>query len=113
VQNIAIPLGALETEAKAVEAGSIFAWELDLRKIILESDSQVVMQALASSITALVSIQQLITGAKSWLPNFNNWKSRFIHREGNNAAHLLARHSKTISDCTIWVECSPPIIASH
>lgn len=42
------PLGALETEAKAAEIGIVFSWELGLREIILEGDSQIVINAIAN-----------------------------------------------------------------
>ncbi|KAK9986180.1 hypothetical protein SO802_031131 [Lithocarpus litseifolius] len=42
------PLGALEIEAKAAKIGTTFAWELGLREIILEGDSQTVMAFIAN-----------------------------------------------------------------
>ena len=45
---IPYPLGALEIEAKAAEIGTTFAWELGLREIILEGDSQTIMAAITN-----------------------------------------------------------------
>ena len=106
-------LGALVVEAKAIEIGICFSWELGLREIILEGDSQIVMNAIANHDPGPIQIQQLVTGIKSWVPKFNAWKTSFTHREGNKAAHLMAKHAKQISECTIWVEDTPPIIMSQ
>ena len=55
----------LEAEAKAAKCGLIFAWELGLREVIIEGDSQVVIQALSTEQPAPLSIQQIISGTKS------------------------------------------------
>ena len=112
-KNFSYSLGALEVEVKAAEVGVIFAWELGLREIILEGNSQVVMQAVSDPSLAPISIQQLIVGVKSGLASFSLSKVVFTHRDRNNVAHLLARHARQISDCTIWVEDTPPMIVSQ
>ena len=62
-KKVAAPWGALEAEAKAVEAGILFAWDLGLRDIMVEGDSQLVMFALnGSSLLALV-IQKVVEGS--------------------------------------------------
>ena len=109
-KRIRLPLGALEVEAKAAECRVIFAWELGLREVIIEGDSQVVIHALSTEQPAPLSIQQLISGTKTWLPNFKSWKARFARRDCNKAAHLMARHAKEIEDCIILVEDTPPFI---
>ena len=88
-RRIRFPLGALEAEAKAAECGVIFAWELGLREVVIEGDSQVVIHALSTEQPAPLSIQQLILGTKTWLPNFKSWKARFARRDCNKAAHLM------------------------
>lgn len=47
---------AAETEAKAAENGTIFAWELGLRDIILEGDSRVIMNVLGNPGPAPVQV---------------------------------------------------------
>lgn len=55
----------LEAEAKAAKCGLIFAWELGLREVIIEGDSEAVIQALSTEQPAPLSIQQIISGTKS------------------------------------------------
>ena len=109
-KKLYFPLGALEAEAKAMECVIIFAWELGLRKVIIEGDSQVVIQALKCETPAPISIQQVITRATMWLPTFTSWETSFTWRNNNVAAHLMAKHAKDVIDCTIWVEDTSHII---
>ena len=39
-------LGSLEIEAKALEEGVSFAWDISIRDLVVESDSQIVIDAL-------------------------------------------------------------------
>ena len=40
------PLGPLEIEAKAMEVGVSFAWDVGTREVILECDSKIMFDAL-------------------------------------------------------------------
>ena len=71
------------------------------------------MNAIASHDPGPIQIQQFVTGIKSWVAKFRAWKTSFTRREGNKVAHLMAKHAKLISECTIWVEDTPPIIMSQ
>ena len=63
-KTLPYPLGALETKAKAAEIGIIFSWELGPREIILEEDSQIVMNVIANHDPGPIQIQQLVAGIK-------------------------------------------------
>ena len=112
-KKLLYPFGALVAKAKATEIDIFFSWELGIREIILEGDSQIVMNAIANHDLGPIQIQQLVTGIKSWVPKFRTWKTSFTRREGNKAAQLMAKHARQISECTIWMEDTPPIIMSH
>ena len=42
-KKISRPMGAIEAEAKAMEAGILFAWDLGLKDIVAEGDSLAVV----------------------------------------------------------------------
>ena len=58
-KKISRPMGAIETEAKAMEAGILFAWDLGLKNIVIEGDSLAVVQAIKGSVTPAISIQKV------------------------------------------------------
>ena len=107
------PLGTLEAEAKAMECGIIFAWELGLKQVIIKGDSQTVFHGLTHETLAPISIQQIIAGSRMWLIAFTSWMASFTKWDSNVAAHLVAKHARDIVDCTIWVEDTPPIIVQQ
>ena len=45
-KHLPLPLGPLEAEAKAMEEGVIFAWDVGIQEVIVECDSQIVAEAL-------------------------------------------------------------------
>ena len=69
-KKIHTPLGAIEVEAKAFEAGIFFAKEVGIREFILEGDSAVVVQALKEVSHAPSSIVSMIYGSLTKCPEF-------------------------------------------
>ena len=65
-------LGVLEAEAKVAEAAILLAWELGLKDIVVEGDSQLVIQALNSSNPPALPILKIVEGLKRCLLNFNS-----------------------------------------
>lgn len=109
-KKIDFPWGALEAKAKATETRIILASDLGLKDIVVEGDSQLVMNALKGSTIPTLPIQKIAEGSKWCLGNFNSWRIAHIRRNNNVATHLLARNALFVSDCVIWVEDTPPVI---
>ena len=108
-----MPLGALEIEAKAMEDGVQLAWDLGLKRIIIESDSQTVVNAIHDQSVVSSSIQHVIEGIGVDLRCFDAWKVSHICRETNSTAHILARNAKSLLDRVIWVKDTPPIVSAQ
>ena len=109
-KKVAAPWGALEAEAKAVEAGILLAWDLGLKDIVMEGDSQLVMLVLKGSVYPASVIQKVVEGSQRCLSHFKTWRDEHVKRNNNKAAHLLARNALFVDDCVIWVEDTPPVI---
>ena len=61
-KRLPIPLGILESEAKALEEGVLFAWDVGVRMVVFESDSKIIIDALWEVSEALTTICNIIEG---------------------------------------------------
>ena len=68
---------------------------------------------LANPVICSWSIQKVVEGSTLSLSCFKVWTASHVCRNGNGAAHLMARMAKSLADCNIWVEDTPPIIADQ
>ena len=96
-KKIELPLGALEAEAKAMEEGMQLAWDLGLKEIILECDSEMVVKALGDQSLLQNAIQKVIEGIKEGLNCFTAWRVTHIRKSGNIFAHIMARNAKMLN----------------
>ena len=112
-KKLELPLGVLEVETKAVEEGMVFAGDLGLKEIIIESDAQLVVQLLGKQSNPPSSIRLVVDGIREGLKFFNAWETSHVQRGGNKAAHILARQAKFLNGCNIWVEDTQPNIVDQ
>ena len=64
------PLGPLEIEAKAMEVGVLFAWDVGIREVIFECDSKIVSDALLGLCTSPMIILNILAGVYHQLQDF-------------------------------------------
>lgn len=89
-KRLAVPLGALEAEAKAVETRVQFAAEFGARDVIFEEDSLAVYNAVHGIGTTSSAIQNIVTGILQQVQGFRTFAFSHIKRQGNIPAHVLA-----------------------
>ena len=104
------PLGALEAEAKALEAGVEFARDVGISEAEFESDSLVLCNAVQGLISPPVSVLNVLAGVMNQLSRFRQWSITHIKRQGNVPAHLLAQYAKDVEDYVAWLEEYPSLI---
>ena len=79
------PLGPLEIEAKAMEEGVTFAWDVGIRDVIFERDSKIVFDALMGLGFPPVAVSNILV------------KVSHVKRQGNRSAHILASYAKEVN----------------
>ena len=69
-KRLFVPLGPLETEAKAMEEGIMFGWDVGVRDVAVESDSQIVISTLLGSSEPPIGIATIFEGIYQKLQDF-------------------------------------------
>ena len=90
------PLGPWEIEAKAMEVGVSFAWDVGIREVIFECDSKIVSDALLGLCTPPIIISNILARVSLKFQDFRLAQVSHIRRQGNRSAHILAKHAKDI-----------------
>ena len=101
--------GAAVTEAFVVDEGIRLAMEMELQRIIVESDSCGVVDAINKS-SCNGEFGMVIQGSLELLRSFRSWKMRHLKRDYNRAAHELAQLAKTSGSSQHWKGIEPPVI---
>ena len=95
----------------AASATLQFALDLGFTCAILESNSQVLVNALCNDTIFFSSNGLLIEDIRLNARFFNQLHYSHVKREGNKVAHNLARHVLCISDFVVWMEdVSSPLL---
>ena len=85
------PLGAIEAEAKVLEAGVLFARDMGIQDVEFKGDSLVVCNVLQGLASPPTSVANVLTGFLNHALLFRQWKVSHIKQQGNVPAHLLAQ----------------------
>jgi ribonuclease HI len=83
-----------------------------LRNVIIEMDAQRVVRAVNNKIFPRAQWGQLARHCARAIHNFDNVKLQWVSRQGNEAAHALARWAKQEPN-RFWVENFPICIYPH
>ena len=92
-QKLALPLGALEIEAKAMEVGVQFALDVAVRDVTMEGDSKCICDALQGRGETASSVQNVVAGTIHLAQAFRNIIFSHTKRQANVPAHLLAQYA--------------------
>ena len=109
-KRIKAPLGAIEAEAKAFEAGLLFAKDIGIQEVVLEGDSIIIYNALCEVSNPPSSVKPIIEGMHALCRDFRRVEFSHVRRQGNSPAHLLPKHAKSIADFSTWIEENPCFI---
>ena len=100
-----------EAEILACRRAVEFALECGFTEMVVEGDNQSVMSALELKRSLSSRIGHIIQDVLCLLHRFRWSQVQFVKRSANNAAHLLARHAKSLVHDVIWLEESlPPVV---
>ncbi|XP_020960337.1 uncharacterized protein LOC110263435 [Arachis ipaensis] len=101
----------LAAEALAVREGLIIAKNFQLERVIFESDSLILIQALKSKAT-IAEFQVILDDILDLARNISNCGFTWAPREGNALAHEVAKLTANGSLHQNWLSCKPQIITS-
>ena len=97
----------VELEALAALKALEFTVDLGLIFVVLEGDSEILMNALMDNSLSLASFGLLIQDIKAYAKFFRCISFSHVHREGNIVAHNLARHACHVIGFSVWMEDVP------
>ncbi|KAK8693769.1 hypothetical protein V6N13_071338 [Hibiscus sabdariffa] len=85
----------------------IFAIELDFRRVVFEGDSLAVIRRVSASSYDYSVISPIVNDIREAVKGLKSVVFNFVHREGNNAAHALAREGRGFRLPRFWIEEAP------
>ena len=98
----------VEIESTVTTATLRFSSKLGFSQVVLEGDSQVLMETLINDNVFLSSDGLLIDDIRLATRFFSQLHYSHVKRKGNKVAHSLAKHVLCISNFVVWMENVPP-----
>ena len=103
-KKVLAPLGALQSEAKAFEAGLLLARDIGIQDVILEGDSLVIYNALCEFSIPPSLVASIVDGMRDLCKVFRRLQFSHVKRKGNRPTHLLAKYAGGIDDFIVWMD---------
>lgn len=103
-RNLGAPLGEVETEVKAIEAGILFAQDIGVRDIVVESDCLTMIQALNGTFAPPSVVSAVIQGILDISKGFHRVEFSHVKRQENRPAHVLSKHALGIDNFIARIE---------
>ena len=98
------PFGAIEMEAKALEARLQFARDIGIQDFILESDSLSLIRTLMGLSPPPSSVDSVVQGLLEFSREFRKVSFSRVRYQDTRPTHLLAKHVKGIVDFSTWLK---------
>ncbi|XP_062020668.1 uncharacterized protein LOC133737053 [Rosa rugosa] len=95
-------------EALAVYHGLLLCREAGFQKLVVESDSTIVIDALNKTELDLSVEGGVLDDIKCLASTFKSVLWKKVNREGNIAAHKMAKHALIADKDRLWQEAGPP-----
>ncbi|XP_050242215.1 uncharacterized protein LOC126691198 [Quercus robur] len=109
-KSVNAPLDAVEVEAKAMEAGVLFAQDVGIREAVFEGDSLIIFKALQGEGEAPSSTHNVLAVTLEQASGFRSSYFSHVKRQGNVPAHLLAQYAKEVENYVVWLEECPSFL---
>ena len=107
-QRIPYPHSVEAVEAYAARSATQFAIDLGFRDMIFEGDSFKIITALQHHSPCNTQYGHLITDTKTIAQAFISCHYVHVKRDGNRAAHSLAKRARHCEPFQVWMESVPP-----
>ena len=111
-ETFPLPFSVIAVEVVAATKALCFAKELGLLFVMLEGDSKITMDALASENPSLMEFGHLIDEAKELAKDFTYIEFSNVLRQKNSAAHNIVRHARHVNEYLVWMEDVSPHLFS-
>ena len=100
-------------ELLACRRAVILAQELNIQRLILETDSQVAVRKISSEQKDLSGNGQIVEELKTLLSTFSGFRIAWVRQSANKVAHILAREGCKNFLCKTWLHVPPECLSSE
>lgn len=86
--------------------------ELGFELIQFERDAQLLVNSINSEDECLSWYEHLVEEARQVFKHRTHWTISFVHREGNEATHILAKSSLNLYEENVQIEDVPNVVSN-